>query len=85
MSACGKYDSSRRSAAAAPGGIHWPIAPHGAGSICHGWAADAIGLATSRKSTGPIAMPGRPTMDTTPTITPPMARIARPMMPALTR
>ena len=30
-------------------------------------------------------MPGRPTIDTTPTITPPMARIASPMMPALTQ
>ncbi len=57
-SAPGKYDRSRSSVAPAPGGNHWPTAPHGSGRNSTGVAADASGTANRMKVTAPSAEPG---------------------------
>src|SRR5688500_10535193 len=85
VSAAGKYDASRTSVAPAPGGNHCPIAPHGAGRNSSGAAADEIGLAMSRKSTGPRATPARPTTAAKPTMGAPTARSADANTEALSR
>ena len=56
----GSTARSRMRVAAAPGGNHWPIAPHGSGRNSTGCAAAEIGLANSRNTTGPMATPGTP-------------------------
>src|SRR4029453_19540093 len=66
VSAAGKYDSSRMSVAAAPGGNHWPTSPHGARMNSFGIAAAEIGFAMSSMMIGPSAMPARPMIATNP-------------------
>ena len=65
-SASGKYDRSRSSVAPAPGGNHWPTAPHGVGRNSTGVAAEASGTANRTSVTAPTARPGRPITDARP-------------------